>query len=254
MLSPFLLRPSAKFTEIDLPFGAVLLALLDQERALRGGERLAEHALSLAAAGLLQIPLGGGGGVLGVDVAERGVDGGRAEAGPEAVEAAGAERRVLGLAEPDGPGVRGALGVAEAEVEGEVGVGGWAAAAVQRGRRPVGGLLGPALLGGGVVGDFLRGGFQGVGRHEAVAVEEAGEVAAGRVARPVGAAEEAGDEEHGVARGRAERPLLLAGSAAPGDDRWVQGTKPSRTLGCIGGQGSFVQVNIACMPNFIWGK
>lgn len=103
--------------EINLPLGAVPLALVDHERALRGGERLAEHALPLAPAGLLQVLLGGGGRVLGVDVADCGVDGGRAEAGPGPVEAAGPERGVLGLAEPDGLGVRGALGVAEAEVE-----------------------------------------------------------------------------------------------------------------------------------------
>lgn len=79
-------------------------------------------------------------------VAERGVDGGGAEARPWAVEAAGAKRGVLGLAEPDGLVPRGALGVAEPEVEGEVGARGGAAAAVQRGGWPVGGLLGRRFL------------------------------------------------------------------------------------------------------------
>lgn len=180
--------------EIDLPLGPVLLALVDEEGALGGGERLAEHALSLAPAGLLQVPLGGGGGVLGVDAPERGVDGGSAEAGPGAVEAAGAKGGVLGLAEPDGLGVRSALGVAEAEVEGEVGVGGRAAPAVQRRRRPVGGLLGPALLvgvgGAAAVGRILLlGGREGGRRHEAVAVQEAGVVPVARPLR-VRAAEE----------------------------------------------------------------
>ena len=159
--------------EIDLPLGAVLLAFVDQEGALRGCERLAKHALSLATAGLLQVLFGGGGRVLGVDAPERGVDGGRAQAGPGAVEATGAERGVLGLAEPDGLGVRGALRVAEAEIEGEVGVGGRAVSAVQRRGRPVGGLLGPTLLVGAgacAVGDLFRGGGQGGRRHEAVAV------------------------------------------------------------------------------------
>lgn len=159
--------------EIDLPLGAVLLAFLNQEGALRGGERLAKHALSLATAGLLQVLLGGGGGVLGVDAPERGVDGGRAQAGPGAVEPTGAERGILGLAEPDGLGVQGALRVAEAEIEGEVGVGGRAVSAVQRRRRPVGGLLGPTLLAGGgacPVGDLFCGGGQGGRRHETVAV------------------------------------------------------------------------------------
>lgn len=80
------------FTKVDLALGAVLLAFLDQERALRGRERLSQHALPLPPARLLQSLLRVGEGVLGRDVAERGVDGGRAESRPGPVKPSGPER------------------------------------------------------------------------------------------------------------------------------------------------------------------
>jgi hypothetical protein len=247
-----------KPTKVDLALGAVLLALLDQERALRGGERLSQHALPLPPARLLKPPLGVGEGVLGRDVAERGVDSGRAEARPGPVEPPGPEGGVLGLAEPDGLGGRGALGVAEAEVEGEVRARGRAAAAVQRGRRAVGGLLGAALLRGGGVGRggagwLARGRGQGGRGNEAVPVEEAREVPAGREAgRCARAAEEAGEEEHeAAAAGRAAHWLSSCGWAwgrpASGGARgfrgacyWVLGRRNLvRAMeGCLGNERS----------------
>jgi hypothetical protein len=199
-------------TKVDLTLGAVLLAPVDQERTLRGGERLSQYPLPLSPARLLKPPLGVGKGVLCLDVPQGSVDGGRAEPRPGPVEPPGPERGVPGLAQPDGLGGRGALGVAEAEVEGEVGVRGRATATVQRGRRTVGRLLRAALLrgggGGGVDGvavRFSRGRGEGVRGHEAVTVQEAGEVAAGREARrSARAAEGTGEGEHGAA-GRSRR-------------------------------------------------
>lgn len=134
------MRSEEEPTQIHLLFIAMSKMLINQDLTLGRTQRLAQHPLPLHPKlfhRLLRIGCGSFC-IRTINRTHRTVEGRSRYSGPIPIEPPRAKGRIFGLSEPDGADGRVALGIAESEVEGEVGVRRLKAGAVEGRGRSVG--------------------------------------------------------------------------------------------------------------------